>query len=93
MKLFVCNQGQNRSKTAAELFNGKFASLYNLKSILTKQLLEESNIIYVFEEEQREEIAKRFPAQYIKKKIINLDIPDLYQYNQPELIKILKDKL
>jgi predicted protein tyrosine phosphatase len=92
MKLFVCNQGQNRSKSAAELFNGEFASLYNLKNILTKELLEEAEIIYVFEEEQREEIAKRFPLQYMKKKIINLDIPDIYKYNQPELVIILKKK-
>ena len=93
MKLFVCNQGENRSKTAAELFNGKFASLYNLKNMLTKELLEEAEVIYVFEEEQREEIAKRFPSQYMKKKIINLDVLDIYKYNQLELIKILKEKL
>jgi predicted protein tyrosine phosphatase len=93
MNLFVCNQGENRSKTAAKLFNGKFASLYNLKNILTKEILEKTDIIYVFEEEQREEIAKRFPLQYMKKKIINLDVPDIYRYNQPELITILKKKL
>jgi predicted protein tyrosine phosphatase len=93
MKLFVCNQGENRSKTAARLFNGKSASLYNFENILTKDLLENAKIIYVFEEEQREEIAKRFPQQYMKKKIINLDILDIYKYNQLELIKILKGKL
>ena len=41
------------------------------------------------EEHQREEIAKRFPK--IKKKIICLDIPDIYFYNQPALINKLKE--
>ena len=92
MNLFICNQGENRSKTAANLFGGKFTSLFNEKSLLNERLLEEADIIYVFEEEQRTEIAKRFPKQYMAKKIINLEIPDIYQYNQPELIKILKEK-
>lgn len=42
--LFICNQNQNRSKTAAELFKGKFkiksAGLYNdtelIKSLKSK---------------------------------------------------------
>jgi predicted protein tyrosine phosphatase len=89
MKLFICNQGQNRSRTAARLFNGESASLYNETNLVTRELLDEAEIIYVFEEEQRTEISKRFPLQYMKKKIINLDIQDIYQYNQPELIERL----
>jgi predicted protein tyrosine phosphatase len=92
MKLFICNQGENRSKTAAKLFGGKSASLHNEKNLVNKRLLDWAEVIYVFEERQRKEIGKRFPNQYIKKKIINLDIPDVYRYNQPELIKILKER-
>ena len=88
-KLFICNQSQNRSPTAAKLLGGKFTSLYNDENMLTKELLKEADVVYVFEEIQREEIGNRFPEQYIKKKIINLDIQDIYQYNQPELIKEL----
>lgn len=92
MKLFICNQAQNRSPTAAKLFGGKASSLYNEDNLLTKELLEKASTIYVFEEKQRTEIGKRFPEQYLKKKIINLDIPDIYRFDQPELIKILKEK-
>ncbi|MBT3416825.1 phosphotyrosine protein phosphatase [Candidatus Woesearchaeota archaeon] len=88
-KLFICNQSQNRSPTAAKLLGGKFTSLYNDENRLTEELLKEADVVYVFEEIQREEIGNRFPEQYIKKKIINLDIQDIYQYNQPELIKEL----
>lgn len=92
--LFVCNQGQNRSKTAEFLFrdfNTKSAGLYN--NLLTKEQLEWANIMFVMEEFQRREISKRFPEEYMKKRILCLDIPDYYYFNQPELIDILKIKL
>jgi len=45
------------------------------------------------DEEQRKEIAKRFPKQYMQKRILSLDIPDVFHYNQPELINALKSKI
>ena len=93
--LFICNQNQNRSKTAEELFKDRFetksAGLYNMKPVTEKQLAW-ADVIVVMEEEQRSEIAKRFPKQYMQKRIISLDIPDVYHYNQPELIDLLEDK-
>ena len=94
--LFVCNQNQNRSKTAEEIFKDKFqtksAGLYNIKPV-TKKQISWADIIMVREGEQRSEIAKRFPDIYMKKRIISLDIFDIYHYNQPELIGILKSKV
>jgi len=94
--LFVCNQNQNRSKTAEEIFKDKFqtksAGLYNAKPVTEKQI-SWADIVMVMEDEQRSEIAKRFPNIYMKKRIISLNIPDIYHYNQPELIMILKSKV
>ncbi len=94
--LFICNQNQNRSKTAEELFKDQFktksAGLYNEKPVTEKQLSWADTIV-VMEDEQRSEIAKRFPKQYIQKRILSLEIPDIYHYNQDSLIKILKKKL
>ena len=45
------------------------------------------------EEDQRNEIAKRFPRQYMKKHILSLDIPDVFHFNQPELINLLKQRI
>jgi len=93
--LFICNQNENRSKTAEELFKDRFetksAGLYNKKPVTEKQLSWADKII-VMEDEQRSEIAKRFPKQYIKKQIISLNISDIYNYNNPELIKIIKSR-
>ncbi|MCK4589693.1 MAG: phosphotyrosine protein phosphatase [Nanoarchaeota archaeon] len=93
--LFVCNQNQNRSKTAEELLKDKFqtksAGLFSSKS-LTNSQMEWADAIIVMDEDQRQEISKRFPKQYLQKRILSLDIPDIYQFNQPQLVKTLKSK-
>jgi len=94
--LFVCNQNQNRSKTAKELFKRSFitrsAGLYCKKPLSDSQL-SWADLIIVMEESQRTEISKRFPAHYLKKQILSLDVPDIYKYNQQELINILNEKI
>lgn len=94
--LFICNQNQNRSKTAEELFKGKFetrsAGLYSENPVNEKEI-SWADVVVVMDDEQRSEIAKRFPKQYIQKKILSLNIPDIYHYNQPELIKMLNSKI
>jgi len=94
--LFICNQNENRSKTAAELFKGKYntqsAGLYCPKPLSSEQM-SWADVVIVMEEEQRHELAKRFPKQYLQKRILNLDIPDVYSYNNPKLVKELKLKL
>jgi predicted protein tyrosine phosphatase len=94
--LFICNQNQNRSKTAEELFKERFntrsAGLYSQKPVTEKQLSWADTIV-VMEDAQRSEIARRFPSQYLQKRILSLDIPDTYHYNQPELIDILNSKI
>jgi|SRR3989344_356768 len=94
--LFICNQNLNRSKTAENLFSKKFdtksAGLYNERPVNENQI-SWADVIVVMEDEQRNEIAKRFPKQYIKKRIVSLDVEDNYFYNQPQLIRILKDKM
>lgn len=94
--LFVCNQNKHRSVTAQEIFSDIFetksAGLYN-GTLINKELMDWADIIYVMDETQRKEIGLRFPKQYLQKKIISLEIPDIYSYNQPELKHILKEKM
>ena len=94
--LFICNQNENRSKTAEEIFKDRFetksAGLYNEMPVDQKQL-SWADLVVVMEEAQRTEIAKRFPKQYMQKRIVSLDIPDIYHYNNPKLISILKSKI
>ena len=94
--LFVCNQNENRSKTAEQLFKDRFktksAGLYNTAPVTQKQL-QWADMIMVMEDHQRHEIAMRFPGVYMQKRILSLDIPDVYHYNQPELVDVLKSKV
>jgi predicted protein tyrosine phosphatase len=94
--LFICNQNKNRSKTAENIFKGRFntksAGLYNARPLTEKQL-SWADVIVVMETEQRKEISKRFPRQYLQKRILSLDIPDTYGYYQPELIEMLNHKM
>ncbi len=94
--LFICNQNENRSKTAEEIFKDRFktksAGLYNAKPVTEKQISWADTVI-VMEDAQRGEIVNRFPKQCMLKRILSLDIPDVYHYNQPKLIEILKSKI
>ena len=94
--LFICNQNQNRSKTAEHLFKGRFktksAGLYN-KNPVTKKQIQWADIVVAMEDSQISEIAKRFPKEYMQKRIISMNIPDIYHLDQPELKELLKPKL
>ncbi len=94
--LFICNQNENRSKTAEEIFKDKFitksAGIYNERPVTQKEL-SWADIVIVMEDQQRKEISRRFPKEYMGKKILSLNIPDVYYYNQPELVNVLKTKV
>ncbi|MFA6073397.1 MAG: phosphotyrosine protein phosphatase [Candidatus Woesearchaeota archaeon] len=94
--LFVCNQNKYRSKTAEEVFKNNFetksAGLFG-GELLDEKLLSWADVVCVMEEFQRAEIGKRFPSLYLKKKIISLDVPDVYSFGELELISLLRGKI
>ena len=92
--LFVCNMGIHRSKTAADIFHNKFetksAGIY---TDISKEKIDWADVIIVMEDHQRKLIGEMFPSEYIKKRILCLDIPDIYNYKEPSLIRVLKLKV
>jgi len=94
--LFICNQNENRSKTAEILFKDRFetksAGLYNQTPVKESDL-EWADLILVMEDIQRKELSKRFPKTYLKKKILSLNIPDTYYFNQESLKTILNERI
>jgi predicted protein tyrosine phosphatase len=90
--LFICDQNQNMSKTAEEVFSGDFetrsAGLY--ENEVTKEQVEWADLIAVMTRDQEQELHKRFPK--MQKRVVTLDIPDIYFYQQPELISELQNK-
>jgi len=55
--------------------------------------LEWADLVVVMENTQRAEIGERLPKAYLRKRIVNLDIPDIFSYNQPELRELLREKM
>lgn len=94
--LFICNYNRHRSKTAEEIFKDRFqtrsAGLYNEVPV-TEADLAWADVVCVMEDFQRAELAKRFPAMYLKKRILCLDIPDVYLRDDPELIRLLNRRV
>lgn len=45
------------------------------------------------EEIQRKELSLRFPKQFLKKRILNADIPDIYGFHQSELDQVIQKNI
>jgi predicted protein tyrosine phosphatase len=93
--LVICNQNLNRSKTAEDLLKGKFdvRSRGIYRNVVQGGDLAWADLVIVMEEEQQQELGRRFPKQYLQKKFINFDVPDVYYRDQPELIELLQEKI
>lgn len=98
--LFVCTQNRLRSPTAENVFsnyrgiNVKSAGLDpHAKIHLSSNLIEWSDIIFVMEKTHLEKIKNKYSGKLKGKKIICLNIPDEYDFMQPQLIDILKEKV
>jgi predicted protein tyrosine phosphatase len=95
--LFICSKNQWRSPTAEKVFHGMYD--YNVRSAgtekgarvkVTEGHIGWADIIFVMEKKHVRRLKENFPFALDNKKIINLDIPDDYQYMDDDLIEILK---
>jgi len=96
--LFVCTANIDRSPTAEDLlknvegFEVQSAGVwFNARRRISKELIDWADIIFVMEDFHKEVIMTLKPDA--DKKIVVLNIPDIYLRNDPELINILKVKL
>ncbi|MCF8336249.1 MAG: hypothetical protein K9H65_06575 [Bacteroidales bacterium] len=101
--LFVCLANMNRSPTAEAVCQGLARSKgSNIQTSsaglsgwaerpLKKEVAEKADLIFVMEDYMKKEISIAFSVA--SGKIIVLDIPDIYDRNDPVLVKILREKL
>ncbi|CAN7290129.1 low molecular weight protein tyrosine phosphatase family protein [Pseudoduganella sp. LjRoot289] len=97
--LFICSQNRLRSPTAEQVFalwqdvETDSAGLGGDAAVpLSSEQIAWSNIIFVMEKAHRNRLSEKFRAHLNRKRVICLDIPDDYDYMQPELIKLLEMK-
>ena len=100
--LFVCTANQHRSRTAEDLYAR--SPCYEARSAgtdvldedpdeqpVTEELLDWADIVFVMEPYHREVIEERFPR--LVKRIVVLNIDDVYYRGDPLLIRMLEERL
>ncbi|MEG4627171.1 methyltransferase domain-containing protein [Microcoleus sp. w1-18aA5] len=98
--LFVCSQNKWRSLTAEKICEK--VSGYSVRSAgtekgarirVTEGLVGWADLIFVMEKKHGDRLRSKFPESLEGKKVICLQIPDNYEYMEPELIELLQAKL
>ena len=95
--LFICSRNQWRSPTG-ELVWKKTPGLFvrsagtspRAKRTVSAKDITWADIIFVMEKKHKNRIKAAFPAPCKYAKIIVLDIPDDYQYGDPDLMDIIR---
>lgn len=96
--LFICSKNQWRSPTAELLF--KNHRIHTASSAGTsdkarirvnQKMIDRADVIFVMERKHKQLLSQRFDIS--GKQLIVLDIEDNYQFNDPELIELLKEAL
>ncbi|HEY5825694.1 MAG TPA: protein tyrosine phosphatase [Cyclobacteriaceae bacterium] len=95
--LFICSRNKWRSLTAETIFKNnqdyvvRSAGTENEARIrVSERLIIWADLIFVMEKRHRERLKEKFEFAMREKDVIVLDIPDDYQYMDPELIETLK---
>ena len=95
--LFVCTANRMRSRTAETLYENdrRFEVRSAGTSMLAERVVDEDILswadwIVVMEEAHRRRIQRNFRKTVKNKVIISLDIPDIYYYMDPTLMRDIK---
>ena len=98
--LFICSQNRLRSPTAERVFSNRpgfevasAGTNPDAETTVSPELLEWADVIFVMERAHRSTLSRDFRAQLKTKRIICLDIPDRYEYMDPELVRLLEAKV
>lgn len=98
--LFICSQNRLRSPTAEQVFadwpgieTASAGLNHGAENPLTPELLQWAELIFVMERAQRARLSALFGAHLHDQRIVCLDIPDIYAFMDPALIRVLKAKV
>ena len=96
--LFICSRNRWRSPTAAKVFahrDGWQVRAAGLSSksprVVSRADLEWADLVFVMEHEHRTRLRERFGRLNVECHV--LDIPDDYQFMDPELVSMLEERV
>ena len=98
--LFVCHLNRSRSATAERLFCKRrdldvrsAGTATDALVRVNKQMLEWANVIFTMDETQQHALERMFPDHPAVQHLICLDIPDDFAFLQPDLVKLLEERV
>jgi predicted protein tyrosine phosphatase len=98
--LFVCSKNRLRSPTAEAVF-AEYEGLEvdsagldrGAEVPLSSEAVEWADIIFVMEKSHHSKLSKNFQPWLKDKRVVCLNIPDEYEFMEPDLVEILKKKV
>lgn len=98
--LFVCSRNQWRSPTAEKVWNKRpdlscrsAGTSPRARRTVSAQDVRWADVVYVMEHKHKNRLLARFNKLLRNKPLHVLDIPDQYQYMDPELVEMLEQEL
>ena len=98
--LFICGKARMRSPTAADMATQWFACDTDFAGLsrdadekVSSEHLQWADQIFVMERRQKKRLTSMFSHHLADKKLAVLDVPDRFEYMQPELVDLLYRRL
>jgi predicted protein tyrosine phosphatase len=95
--LFLCSRNKLRSPTAEAIFRGRpgietdSAGLSpDAEVALSPEQIEWADLILVMEKVHRSRLNRKFGKHLAGKRVVVLEIPDRYDFMDPELVRLLE---
>jgi predicted protein tyrosine phosphatase len=98
--LFVCRLNRHRSATAERLFCKRpdldVRSAGTSEDAMVRvndRMLEWADVIFAMDDEERNNLKRMFPDHPALARVACLDIPDVFPFNDPELVRLLEERV
>jgi len=98
--LFVCSENRLRSPTAEEVFSSYpgvnaigAGTNADAATPVSGDLIEWADVVFVMEKSHKNKISKKYKQLLKDKRLVCLDIPDIYERMDPMLVQLLKSKV
>jgi predicted protein tyrosine phosphatase len=98
--LFLCGKGRQRSPTAEQVFanhpdweTDSAGLSLDADQLVSAEQIEWATHIAVMEKRQLARLRRAFPKLVSGRKVVSLDVPDEYEFMQPELVVLLKQRV
>lgn len=97
--LFICSRNKLRSPTAESMFAGPDVETDSAglapdaDCVLSAEQVEWADLIFVMEKQHRVKLKHKFAMSLQGKRVVCLDVPDRFQFMQPELVALLQQKV